>query len=68
MGEDGAKQLENIRKEILDSVKTDAQGIKDKYMQEGVTVDIGIMFVMSESLMQLIDSPDFRKRNKKYWD
>ena len=64
MGEDGAKQLENIRKEILDSVKTDAQGIKDKYMQEGVTVDIGIMFVMSESLMQLIDSPDFRKRNK----
>tara|TARA_B100001750_G_C15497186_1_gene594929 strand:+ start:1024 stop:2004 length:981 start_codon:yes stop_codon:yes gene_type:complete len=63
-GEEGKTQLNNLRKEILDSIKVDAQDINQKYMQEGITVDVGVMFIMSENLVQLIDSPDFRKRNK----
>ena len=31
-------------------------------MQEGITVDVGIMF-LQESLNLVIDSPDFRKIN-----
>ena len=45
------------------SKKKDADDISKKYMQEGITVDIGIMFLASESLNLVIDSPDFRKRN-----
>jgi DNA anti-recombination protein RmuC len=63
-GEEGSGQVDAVRKEILDSIKSDAEDISSKYMQEGVTVDVGIMFIMSESLNQLIDTPDFRKRNK----
>ncbi|MDC0028430.1 DNA recombination protein RmuC [Gammaproteobacteria bacterium] len=63
-GEEGSRQIDSVRKEILDSIKSDAEDISIKYMQEGVTVDVGIMFIMSESLNQLIDTPDFRKRNK----
>ena len=39
-------------------VQKDAGDIKEKYMQSGVTVDLGIMYIPSESLMQLIDSID----------
>ena len=63
-GEEGKSLLDSVRKEILDSIKSDAEDINSKYMLEGVTVDVGIMFIMSENLNQLIDSPDFRKRNK----
>ena len=63
-GEEGKTQMDAVRKEILDSIKSDAEDINSKYMLEGVTVDVGIMFIMSENLNQLIDSPDFRKRNK----
>ena len=63
-GEEGSSQIDGVRKEILDSIKSDAGDISSKYMQEGVTVDVGIMFIMSESLNQLIDTPDFRKKNK----
>ena len=63
-GEEGKTQMDSVRKEMLDSIKSDAEDINNKYMLEGVTVDVGIMFIMSESLNQLIDSPDFRKRNK----
>ena len=63
-GEEGKAQMDAVRKEILDSIKSDAEDSNSKYMLEGVTVDIGIMFIMSENLNQLIDSPDFRKRNK----
>ena len=63
-GEEGASRMDSIRKEILDSIKYDAKDINSKYMLEGITVDVGIMFIMSENLNQLIDSPDFRKRNK----
>ena len=63
-GEEGKTQMDSVRKEMLDSIKSDAEDINNKYMLEGVTVDVGIMFIMSENLNQLIDSPDFRKRNK----
>lgn len=63
-GEEVKTQMDAVRKEILDSIKSDAEDINLKYMLEGVTVDVGIMFIMSENLNQLIDSPDFRKRNK----
>ena len=62
-GKDGSEQVEKIRKEIIDNIKTDAKDISSKYMQEGVTVDVGIMFIMSENIMNLIDSPDFKKKN-----
>ena len=36
----------------------DATDIKEKYIQTGTTIDLGIMYIPSESLMQLIDSID----------
>ena len=48
-----------IRKSIDDikrHVAKDASDIQEKYVQSGVTVDLGIMYIPSESLMQLIDS------------
>ena len=43
-------------------VISDAKVIKEKYMQAGKTIDLGVMFIPSESLMQLIDSiEDLRK-------
>ena len=43
-------------------VVSDAKDIKEKYMQAGKTIDLGVMFIPSESLMQLIDSiEDLRK-------
>ncbi len=63
-GEGVKDKLDDARKQILDSIKKDAVDINKKYLQEGITVDVGIMFLASESLNLLIDSPDFRKRNK----
>ena len=43
-------------------VISDAKDIKEKYMQAGKTIDLGVMYIPSESLMQLIDSiEDLRK-------
>ena len=43
-------------------VINDAKDIKEKYIQAGKTIDLGVMFIPSESLMQLIDSiEDLRK-------
>jgi len=43
-------------------VISDAKDIKEKYMQAGKTIDLGVMFIPSESLMQLIDTiEDLRK-------
>jgi DNA recombination protein RmuC len=39
-------------------VLKDAQDIKEKYVQSGITVDLGVMYIPSESLMQTIDSLD----------
>ena len=37
-------------------VVNDANEINNKYIQSGITIELGIMFIPSESLMQLIDS------------
>ena len=39
-------------------VQKDAKDIKEKYVQSGITIELGIMYIPSESLMQLIDSMD----------
>ena len=39
-------------------VQKDAKDIKEKYIQSGITTELGIMYIPSESLMQLIDSID----------
>ena len=46
------KSIDDIRRHVV----RDATDIKDKYVQSGVTIDLGIMYIPSESLMQLIDS------------
>ena len=51
---------ERLIKKSIDDIKSkvvkDASDIQEKYVQSGVTVDLGIMYIPSESLMQLIDS------------
>ena len=51
---------ERLIKKSTDDIKRhvvkDASDIQEKYVQSGVTVDLGIMYIPSESLMQLIDS------------
>ena len=57
--ESGDPQLIKTSKDaIRRHVQKDAKDINDKYMQSGVTIDLGIMYIPSESLMQLIDSID----------
>ena len=46
------RSIDDIRRHVV----KDATDIKDKYVQSGVTIDLGIMYIPSESLMQLIDS------------
>ena len=46
------KSIDDIKRHVI----RDASDIQDKYVQSGVTVDLGIMYIPSESLMQLIDS------------
>ena len=48
------KSADDIRRHV----QKDSIDINSKYMQSGVTVDLGIMYIPSESLMQLIDSID----------
>ena len=45
------------------SVKQNAANIESKYMQTGITVEFGVMFIPSESLMQLIDSIENLREN-----
>jgi len=51
---------ERLIKKSIDDIKRhvvkDASDIQEKYVQSGITVDLGIMYIPSESLMQLIDS------------
>ena len=53
---------ERLEKKAKDDIKRhtikDADDIKTKYIQEGITIDLGIMYIPSESLMQVIDSID----------
>ena len=48
------KTRDDIRRHVL----KDASDIKEKYVQSGITVDLGVMYIPSESLMQTIDSLD----------
>ncbi len=48
------KSIDDIRRHVL----KDALDIKEKYIQVGVTIDLGVMYIPSEALMQLIDSID----------
>ena len=48
------KSIDDIRRHVIN----DAEDIKEKYVQTGVTIDLGVMYIPSESLMQLIDSID----------
>ena len=53
---------DRLEKKAKDDIKRhtikDADDIKTKYIQEGITIDLGIMYVPSEALMQTIDSID----------
>ena len=44
--------IDTIRRHVIN----DANDINSKYIQSGITIELGIMFIPSESLMQLIDS------------
>ena len=44
--------IDAIRRHVIN----DASDINSKYIQSGITIELGIMFIPSESLMQLIDS------------
>jgi DNA recombination protein RmuC len=46
------KSIDDIKRHVIN----DASDIHEKYIQSGITIDLGIMFIPSESLMQLIDS------------
>ena len=48
------KSIDEIRRHVI----KDAIDIKEKYVQTGITIDLGVMYIPSESLMQLIDSID----------
>ncbi|MEC7929373.1 MAG: DNA recombination protein RmuC [Pseudomonadota bacterium] len=52
------KQIKKTRDDIRRHVLKDASDIKEKYVQSGITVDLGVMYIPSESLMQTIDSLD----------
>ena len=53
---------ERLQKKAKDDIKRhvikDADDIKTKYVQDGITIDLGIMYIPSEALMQVIDSID----------
>ena len=52
------KLVKKTRDDIRRHVLRDAADIKEKYVQSGITVDLGVMYIPSESLMQTIDSLD----------
>ena len=52
------KLVKKSKDDIKRHVIKDASDIKAKYIQSGITVDLGVMYIPSESLMQIIDSLD----------
>ena len=48
-------QVRDAENAIKRRVISDAADIKEKYVQTGITIDLGIMYIPSENLMQLID-------------
>ena len=54
--------VKSAKSAIRRRVIADAKDIKEKYIQKGVTIDLGIMFIPSEGILQLIDSLDEVRR------
>jgi DNA recombination protein RmuC len=54
-------QVNTAKKDIERHVKNDAEDIQKKYILAGKTSDMGIMYIPSESLLQLIDSMNIRE-------
>ena len=52
------KLVKKTKDDIKRHVLKDASDIKEKYVQTGITVDLGVMYIPSDSLMQIIDSLD----------
>ena len=50
--------VKKSKDDIKRHIQNDAKDINVKYMQSGVTIELGVMYIPSESLMQLIDSID----------
>ena len=48
--------VKKSKDDIKRHVQNDAKDINFKYMQSGVTIELGVMYIPSESLIQLIDS------------
>lgn len=46
------KTKQDLRRRIL----SDAKDINEKYILRGITIDLGIMFIPSEAILQLIDT------------
>ena len=58
-----SQEIKVAKDAIRRHVVNDANDINNKYIQSGITIELGIMFIPSESLMQLIDSiSDIRER------
>ena len=53
--ESARSEVNRAINQIRGRVKSDAEDIQTKYLQRGITMDFGVMFIPSESLMQLID-------------
>jgi len=53
------RAVDAIRRHLI----SEASEINTKYIQSGITLDLGIMFIPSESLMQLIDSIEEIRKN-----
>ena len=48
-------EVNRVLNQIRSRLKNDAEDIQMKYIHRGITMDFGVMFIPSESLMQLID-------------
>ena len=55
------ERVKSTKKDIERHVKNDAEDIRKKYLLTGKTSDLGIMYIPSESLLQLIDTLDIRE-------
>ena len=55
------ERVKSTKKDIERHIKNDAEDIRKKYLLTGKTSDLGIMYIPSESLLQLIDTLDIRE-------
>ena len=55
------EKVKSSKKDIERHVKSDAEDIKSKYLLTGKTSDLGIMYIPSEALIQLVDTLDIRE-------